>query len=66
MITLQIKVRMPVIADLLFDRGWLTEETGDPDVLGKALSAALAAWLADPEHDPLTLPVKRKQTEHIQ
>jgi hypothetical protein len=60
--TLQIKIRMPEIADMLHDRGWLEEWTDDQAVLGKALSAALAAWLADPERDPLTLPVKDQQT----
>jgi hypothetical protein len=49
MITLQISTRMPEIAELLFDRGWLEAETDDLDVIGKALSAALAAWLADPD-----------------
>jgi hypothetical protein len=66
MITLQIAVRMPAIVDLLVDRGWLTEETDDPDVIGKALSAALAAWLANPGRDPFTLPVKDQQTESTQ
>jgi hypothetical protein len=65
MITLQIAVRMPEIVDMLFDRGWLDEETDDPAALGKALSAVLAAWLADPARDPRPLPVKRKQTESI-
>jgi hypothetical protein len=65
MTTLQIKVQMPGIVDLLFDRGWLDEETDDPAVIGQALSAALAAWLADPGRDPFTLPVKCKQAESI-
>jgi hypothetical protein len=65
MTTLQIKVRMPAIVDLLVDAGWLEEPTDDHAVIGKALSAALAAWLAGPGRDPLTLSVKRKRTESI-
>jgi hypothetical protein len=66
MTTLQIKCRMPEIADMLLDRGWLDEWTDDQAALGQALSAALAAWLADPDRDPRTFPVNRKQTGSVQ
>jgi hypothetical protein len=66
MTTLQIQVRMPEIGDLLVAAGWLEPEgVDDQAALGKALSAALAAWLADPDRDPRSLPVNRKQMESI-
>jgi hypothetical protein len=57
MTTLQIKVQMPEIGDMLVAAGWIgQEDVEDPAAIGMGALGCLAAWLADPARDPYTLP----------
>jgi hypothetical protein len=50
---LEIEVDHPRTADWLIDSGWLDPaEAEDLDAISQALSAALAAWVADPARSP--------------